>query len=337
MLTKIKPLLHIISHTDLDGVAAAALAWHANRGTGRLLRVSLTGYGDVDNLIMETLQAGQDALVLDLFCQREQTVDEIDHIFKEGSQPFLFDHHESTFKRYSNRKWAVLDIKYCGALVYWKWLMEQELPAERKAHIASMEPLMRIANDRDLWLGEMPESRLWQGLVTMCGHWGALMRLVANPSAELTSEERTGAEDFVARQEIRFASAKEKILRTGDDLSFVCDGVLEFGDVSDFCGLILDRDPKPPLVAAVAAKRIGGDWALSLRSRDGLAGRVMALLKDGKKVRGGGHGDASALYFPHHYSEGQIRDSILAAIRVEKERAETPNVTLGDLFKGLTI
>ena len=88
-------------------------------------------------------------------------------------------------------------------------------------------------------------------------------------------------------------------------------------------------------VAAVAARRLGGDWAVSMRSRDGLAGRVLALLKDGKKVRGGGHGDASALYFPRNYTQEQMRDSILAAIKVEKERSAAPKVTLGDLFKGL--
>lgn len=30
-----------------------------------------------------------------------------------------------------------------------------------------------------------------------------------------------------------------------------------------------------------------------------------------------------------------MRDSILAAIRVEKERNAAPKVTIGDLFKGL--
>ena len=89
--------------------------------------IFLTGYGDVDSLILETMQAGQDALVLDLFCQREQTVDEIDRGFKEGDKPFLFDHHESTFKRYGNRKWAVIDTKHCGAMVYWNWLMAQDM------------------------------------------------------------------------------------------------------------------------------------------------------------------------------------------------------------------
>ena len=51
--------------------------------------------------------------------------------------------------------------------------------------------------------------------------------------------------------------------------------------------------------------------------------------------RGGGHGDASALYFPRNYTQEQMRDSILAAIKVEKERSAAPKVTLGDLFKGL--
>ena len=50
-----RPLLHVISHTDLDGVAAAALAWHVHRIDRAPVRVSLTGYGEVDNLILETL------------------------------------------------------------------------------------------------------------------------------------------------------------------------------------------------------------------------------------------------------------------------------------------
>lgn len=329
-----KPLLHIISHTDLDGVAAAALAWHVHHSE-RLVKISLTGYGDVDALILETLAAGQEPLVLDLFCQREQTIDEIDEKRGEGEAPFLFDHHKSTFERYGNRKWAVIDTGYCGALVYWRWLRENSKSPAVQETLDRLEPMIKIANDRDLWLGQMPESRLWQALVTMCGQWGMLARLMNDPRGELTDMERDAAEEFTEKQEARFAMAKDKIWRSGGELAFLCDGVLEFGDVSDFCGLILDRDENPPQVAAVAARRLGGDWAVSMRSRDGLAGRVLALLKDGKKVRGGGHGDASALYFPRSYKQEEMRDSILAAIRVEKERDAAPKVTLGDLFKNL--
>lgn len=328
-------VLHIISHTDLDGVASAALAWHANRSSGLPIKVSLIGYGEVDYAILDSLKSGQKLIVLDLFCQRDQTVDEIDRTFPNGGTPFVFDHHKSTYDRYSNRKWAVVDTGYCAAMVYWKWLKEQTLDDRTRKTVISIEPLIKITNDRDLWLGKIPESRLWQGLVTICGPWGVLMRLVSDPSAELTPGERNAAQNFVDRQEERFEQSKTRILRTGDDLSFVGDGLLEFGDVSDFCGLILDRDPNPPLLAAVSTKRAGGDWALSLRSRDGLAGKIITLLKDGKKIRGGGHGDAAALYFPYSYNEEQIRETVLAALKQEKERTETPRVTLGDIFKGL--
>ena len=190
-----RPLLHIISHTDLDGVAAAALAWHVKGG--RVARVSLTGYGEVDALILETLASGKEPLVLDLFCQKEQTIDEVDRLYDEARPPFLFDHHKSTFERYGkstferygNRKWAVIDTNYCGALVYWNWMSERAQDSRTKEALARLEPIVRIANDRDLWLGQIPESRLWQALVTMCGHWGMFARLAANPSAELTPEE----------------------------------------------------------------------------------------------------------------------------------------------------
>lgn len=324
-------LLHIISHTDLDGVAAAALAWHVNKGSG-LARVSLTGYGEVDALILEAMASGGSPLVLDLFCQREETVDTIDKSWDEARPPFLFDHHKSTFERYGSRKWARIDTGCCGALVYWNWLKENPADARTPDVLAALEPIVRIANDRDLWLGEIPESRLWQALITMCGHWSVFTRLAADPSAKMTQAEFDGASEFTEKQEARFAQAKEHIWRAANELAFVCDGVLEFGDVSDFCGLLLDRDDNPPLVAAVAAKRLGGDWAVSMRSRDGMSGRVLALLKDGKKVRGGGHGDASALYFPRNYTQEQIRDSIIAAIKVEKERSAAPKVSIGDLL-----
>lgn len=326
-----KPLLHIISHTDLDGVAAAALAWHVHHND-RLIRISLTGYGDVDALILEAFAAGREPLVTDLFCQREQTIDTIDKHWEDGRCPFLFDHHKSTYERWGTRKWAVIDTSYCGALVYWHWLHKNVKDERVQETLAELEPVMKIANDRDLWLGEIPESRLWQALVTMCGQWGMLARLMTNTRAELTPAEFAAASEFTERQEARFTKAKTHILRSGSELAFLCDGVLEYGDVSDFCGLILDREENPPAVAAVAARRLGGDWAISMRSRDGLAGRVLALLKDGKKIRGGGHGDAAALYFPRNYTQEQMRDSILAAIRVEKERNAAPNVTLGSLF-----
>lgn len=38
-------LLHIISHTDLDGITAAAVAWHANRTSRWPIKVTLCGYG----------------------------------------------------------------------------------------------------------------------------------------------------------------------------------------------------------------------------------------------------------------------------------------------------
>ena len=73
-----RKVLHIISHTDLDGVTAVAVAWHASFPEEAPLRVSLVGYGDVDALVLETLRAGLRPRVIDLFCQRQETVDHLD-------------------------------------------------------------------------------------------------------------------------------------------------------------------------------------------------------------------------------------------------------------------
>lgn len=325
-------LLHIISHTDLDGIVSAALAWHVNYGRVPL-KVTLAGYGTVDNLIQESLQKEEPFMVLDLFCQYDLTVDEIDKRFVEGSQPLVFDHHESNFSKYSNRPWLELDSSYCAAMVYFNWLRSGSSDPQILSRLNDLETITKIANDRDLWINSIPESRLWHALVTLCGPWSVFTRLVADPSGDLKPHERSIAQDFVDDQEERFVRAVESIKSNGKDLSFIGDGILEFGDVSDFGGLVLDRMDSPPLLLAVATRRFRGDWAVSLRSRNGFAGRVSGILKDGRKVRGGGHENAAALYFPSSYSENRIQESLEAALHTLKEQEKPMGATLGDLFR----
>ncbi|MDR1515261.1 MAG: phosphohydrolase [Synergistaceae bacterium] len=338
-------LFHIISHTDLDGVTAAALAWRAFYHRGAPIRLSLTGYGEVDNLIMESIKSGCGMVVLDLSPQFQATVDEIDRTFPSGSAPFLFDHHKSTFEKYANRPWIVADTAYCGAMVYWNWLFAGNADSETLRRIEPLRDIVRIANDRDLWINEDPDGRLWQAMITLCGEWGAFARLISNPCAVFTESERAAVTGFVSRQEERFKRAKEHLSKdcagNRGGFLFLGDGFLEFGDTSDFCGMLLDSpdrgdrgDEKPPVLVALAYKKTGGGWAVSLRSRNGLAGKVVSLLKDGRKIRGGGHGDAAALYFPNNYSEGGIKESVSAALRAESESASGMGVTLGDLIKG---
>lgn len=321
-------LLHVISHTDLDGIAAAAVAWRRWRKE-RPLKVSLTGYGALDGLIGESVTAGVEFIVADLFCQNPKTVDALDELYVEGGDPFIFDHHETTAARYGGRPWLVVDTSVCAAKVLYQWLTARGAP-----EIEVLGPLVEVANDRDLWINEHPDSRLWQALLTLCGPNSLLTRLAENPSADLTPYERAAAEEFVDKQEKRFALAVERIGKGTRDLAFVEPGVLEFGDASDFGGLILDRMDEPPLLVAMAGKRFSGEWAVSLRSRTEMAGKVVGMLRDGKKIRGGGHDDSAALYFPPFYTPEQIRSTLAAAIRTIQDQERPSGVTLGDLFKG---
>jgi hypothetical protein len=324
-------MCHIISHTDLDGITAAAVAWHHFRNEFPV-KVSLVGYGSVDSLILENLKAQIPTIVLDLFCQKEKTIEEIDHSYDINTLPFncpfVFDHHETTAQRYANRPWLVVDTSKCAAKVYFEWLLEH---APRTAS-QCLSDMVDIANDRDLWLNQREESRLWQAMITLCGPESVLTRLAASPSSHLKPFEEEAARDFIKRQEIRFEKALATINRF-KDIAFVEDGILEFGDVSDFGGLILDRRDNPPLIVAVAARRALGDWVLSLRSRNAIAGSVVGILRDGKKVRGGGHDDSAALYFPPYYTQEQIRSSLEAAVRTIQERNESASLNLGNLLK----
>jgi nanoRNase/pAp phosphatase (c-di-AMP/oligoRNAs hydrolase) len=88
-------------------------------------------------------------------------------------------------------------------------------------------------------------------------------------------------------------------------------------------------------LVALAYRKPSGGWAVSLRSRDGLAGRAVSLLRDGRKIRGGGHGDAAALYFPAGYAEESIRESVRAALAANDENSSGMGVTLGDILGGV--
>ncbi|MDR3164030.1 MAG: phosphohydrolase [Synergistaceae bacterium] len=333
-------LVNIVSHTDLDGVVAAALAWYANSPSGPV-KISLTGYGEVDNLILEGLRRRDRVITLDLSPQFQNTIDEIDRFFGETG-PFLFDHHQSTYEKIGGRPWAVVNTKRCGAAVYWDWLADNA-PAAVKRLVAPLSGFVEVANDRDLWINENPNGRLWQAMVTLCGEWGALARIITNPDVTFTEPERETALKFVTAQEERFKAARENISRKkikgtgGEEMAFLGDGFLEFGDTSDFCGTVLDRPDDgcaAPTLVALAFRRPSGTWAVSLRSRSGLAGRAVSLLKDGRKIRGGGHEDAAALYFPVSYDEKSIKDTILSALEANRESESGMGVTLGDLLKG---
>jgi len=329
-------LFHIISHTDLDGVVAAIVAWHANfNKRDSVVKVSLTGYGDVDNIVLESIEKKETFIVLDLFCQRAQTVDILDKEFDSSLEPIFFDHHKTTAERYPNRPWALVDTSSCAAKVYFQWLVEKGFFKDDKEKKSNLATLVEIANDRDLWIGLIPESRLWQAYITMCGPYSLFTRLAVDPSPKLTTWEHKATTQFVKMQEERFKKALDSISVPEKDLMFVKPNLLEFGDVSDFCGLVLDRMENPPLLVAVANRRPQGDWSVSLRSRNALAGRIVGLLKDGRKVRGGGHADAAALYFPASYSEELIKDSLLSAIKAVKEQEQSAGPTLGDLLKGI--
>ena len=326
-------LINVISHTDLDGVVAAAVAWHANYANQAPLKISLTGYGEVDNLILDGLRRGDQVITLDLYPQFQNTVDEIDKIVREG-EIIIFDHHQSSLDKIGRRSWATVDTSRCAASVYWHWLMDGG-----NSRVEVLRDIVTVANDRDLWINENPDGRLWQAMVTLCGEHGVFARLVSNPSAVMTKAERELAVRFTVAQEERFKRARDSIIfsRTGDkEFAFLGDGHLEFGDASDFCGSILD-DPKEKMgsvtMVALAFKRPSRAWGVSLRSRNGLAGSVTSLLKDGRNIRGGGHDDAAALYFPASYNEKSIRESIMAALAAKAESSSGTGVTLGDLFK----
>lgn len=339
-------MLRIISHTDLDGVVAAALAYRSrfDPANPTPTGIHLVGYGEVDNLILQTLRSGDEPLVLDLSPQFQATADEIDRL--TYVKPFLFDHHETAASRFSNRAWAVTDTAVCGARVYWDWLHSVGGDEGSVSRAAPLREMVDIANDRDLWINKNPDSKVWTAMITLCGEWGALTRLLFNPGATLSASEREAAESFLARQSERFRRAmgalrRDRVKSAGEplELAFLGDGLLEFGDTSDFCGELLDHPAKgvqAPSLAALAYRKPSGGWAVSMRSRGGLSGRVLSLLKDGRRIRGGGHGDACALYFPNHYTEDGIRESIIAALSAEGERKSQTGVTLGDMFGGLS-
>ena len=206
-----RPLLHIISHTDLDGVAAAALAWHVKGG--RVARVSLTGYGEVDALILETLASGKEPLVLDLFCQKEQTIDEVDRLYDEARPPFSFRPPQKHLRTLRQQEMG----RHRHELLRRARLLELDVRA--RAGLADEGGARAARADRAHSQRPRPLARADSGEPPVAGArhdvrpLGMFARLAANPSAELTP--RSSTELRNSRNAKRRASPRRRSIYGG--------------------------------------------------------------------------------------------------------------------------
>jgi hypothetical protein len=146
-------ILHIVSHTDMDGVTAAAVAWHAHYPENAPLRVSLSGYGEVDELMLETLRGNARLLVLDLFCQRRETVDEVD-TFSRGRRTVALRPSQNNGGAFRKQKMDGHRHECLRGQSVLRLDSEKGHSTASRRRLDSLADLVDIANDRDLWLGK---------------------------------------------------------------------------------------------------------------------------------------------------------------------------------------
>lgn len=152
----------------LDGFGAAYAAWKAFGSNAQYIAVQ---HGKP---MPRDIEKADEVYVID-FCWPKQ---QMEWLRRKVPRLMVLDHHETSMPILSGQDWAVADQSKCGARLAWE-------------HFHPTEPvpdMIRLIEDRDLWLWNIPESRPFCRRLANepkdFTRWDALMRMTSEQLAE---------------------------------------------------------------------------------------------------------------------------------------------------------
>lgn len=129
----------VIHHNDMDGKAAAAVAWYfSEKHSRKEIRYIPVGYNDPIPEI-----EGKTIAILDLSLLPPLIMD-----LESRNKVIIIDHHKTSLK-YKSLENYIIDIEFCGAYLAWKYFFPQK----------SVPDIIQYVNDHDLWKFLMPSSK----------------------------------------------------------------------------------------------------------------------------------------------------------------------------------
>lgn len=170
--------LHLLTHTDLDGIGCAVLVAGCAEGPSSIEPVENGAIdGRVRALVREADPRAARVLVTDHGVS-EPTAELVDGFVAAGGGFTLLDHHRSS-QHLLGRAWATVDERHSATALLFQHL---ERPARFRAFV-------RLVEDHDLWRHADPRSARLAALLGLLGHDRFVARFGADPSVEFRDEE----------------------------------------------------------------------------------------------------------------------------------------------------
>jgi oligoribonuclease NrnB/cAMP/cGMP phosphodiesterase (DHH superfamily) len=194
---------------------------------------------------------------------------------------YLFDHHKSAIPL-AEFDWCEVDKENnrCGSLMFYDWLAKDK---NFLWHIEIYKELVKLADDRDRWIKQYPESDTLSLLHNVLGQKIFIERFERNPGVRLTDKEQyiITLEESKKNEYIEEKKKKVTVVQKNINGHDVRIAFLVASKFQSDLGNSIVADPK---IDADIAVMIGP--AISLRSRQSCP---IDLSVVAKSLGGGGH------------------------------------------------
>jgi oligoribonuclease NrnB/cAMP/cGMP phosphodiesterase (DHH superfamily) len=170
--------LHLLTHTDLDGIGCAVLVSGSVEGPASIEPVE---NGAIDGRVRALVQDADPRAVRVLVTDHgvsEPTAELVDAFVAAGGGFTLLDHHRSS-RHLDGRTWATVDERHSATALLFQHL----------GRPARFGAFARLVEDHDLWRHADPGSARLAGLLGLLGHERFVARFSADPSVEFREEE----------------------------------------------------------------------------------------------------------------------------------------------------
>jgi oligoribonuclease NrnB/cAMP/cGMP phosphodiesterase (DHH superfamily) len=324
----------IISHVDLDGIGAAAVAEALLRSRGISPAVTFSDIKSAGEKALDAAEMGIRPFILDLHVEKNA----LDAILEAGKKsgifdgawdiPLVVDHHRESMA-YENEPWAVVSTDYSAALLAAKWAEEQGglVPSDE------LRELARLADDYDMWRHTDPACRRLNAVVTVLQPDGAFRWLQERGWAY----EHPMVERYLDRQRTRLDLARSgaRMHRDPGGTATLCvvspSERIGASDVNELADVLLREGNDCVVYIYPHAEK--GPLRMSIRSRNGEAAKLVARMAP-YGVKGGGHENACGASGNYKLStvDDLIKNAIVPAFNAfcleERERNTLETMSL---------
>lgn len=325
----------VVTHDDLDGVMSGVVMKHViekmsstyPKYKGASVVVRFVAVSAANEVIRDISELGIQVVATDLSIDETTFKAMLDVVPVIPELPVLIDHHRDS-EKFAAHERAVVSSELSATMlalgVFSDRVRFPEYPKKCFQSVSSLffpkwiDYFAMLADDYDRWIHKYPESRLLNALVAILSPEGAFQKMDTERE-RLDIENNSLVSGWIQRQKNRIFKGLEtvKYIETeieGEKKKLALIPKQEpfsAGDVNEICHLLMTEHG-----CSCAAYSYGekNSIRMSIRSVDGLAGKMVEHLRKIPGVQGGGHDNACGLNFSISGKTAMTIDDVFAYV-----------------------